>query len=254
MSGGPGLGPSDSKRRWLKLKKRVISILFTLICIGVLSSGAVHAVEPEMFHIFYGDLTINGQPAPAGTEVKAVADGVKYTRDNPVVTTSEGQYKDLLAQGMSAGSIITFYVNGVSTGQTTTFSPMNITEVDLNVNISAPAAGGGSAGGGGGGGTTQTTTEETTTTETTTSEPTTGPAVSEPETEPAASEQTTELAVSEPETEPAALEPTTPAQQEAESPSATATSSMYWYWIGGAILIVVIVAGILFRRHVTRYG
>ena len=41
---------------------------------------AVFAALPQLPHIFYGDITINGNPAPAGTVVIAKVAGVEKGR------------------------------------------------------------------------------------------------------------------------------------------------------------------------------
>jgi hypothetical protein len=75
--------------------------------------------------------------------------------DNPTVTTASGIYGTanpfehrLIVQGdIEEGATITFYVNGVSTGQTAEWHSGDTTELDLAVTIPRPPSG---VGGGGG--------------------------------------------------------------------------------------------------------
>jgi hypothetical protein len=99
---------------------------------------------PALPHAFYGTVEINGSPAPAGTEVAARGEGVKTGVDkNPIVTTAEGKYggsdgfdpKLVVWGDIAEGAIVTFYVNGFSTGQTAEWHSGEVTEVDLAATI-----------------------------------------------------------------------------------------------------------------------
>ena len=105
---------------------------------------------PPLPHAFHGDLTMNGSTAQVGATVEArgegVTTGIAY---NPIVTTEVGKYGSanplgakLIAQGdIAEGTIITFYVNGVSTEQTAEWHSGEVTELDLSVTIAAPGPG-----------------------------------------------------------------------------------------------------------------
>jgi plastocyanin len=132
-----------------------------LLCV---SPGLVAAVDIPSGppHAFYGNVLINGNPAPAGTKVEAKGTGVKTTAYNPLITTVAGQYgtsgaigDKLIVQGITLveGTILTFYVKDVSTGQTIAWHSGYKTKLDLAVTISAPTTTGGGGGGGGGGNT-----------------------------------------------------------------------------------------------------
>jgi len=112
---------------------------------SLLTFGAtpVYAV-PALPHAFYGSVTINGTAAPDGSRVSATVDsGTIISTQNPV-TTVAGSYgvdtPKLLVQGDDlSGAIITFYVNGVSTGQTATFEAGGgPATLDLSVTIATP--------------------------------------------------------------------------------------------------------------------
>jgi len=112
---------------------------------------------PEFPHIFRGTVTINNQPAPNGTLVSAAITGrtVKTSDQNPVATVN-GNYGidglSLLVQGddLVEGDIITFYVNGVSSGVTRTYQPGGgPTWANLSVTITTPPGPGGPGGDGG---------------------------------------------------------------------------------------------------------
>jgi len=115
----------------------------TFVSIGMmlllmLCAAPVYAI-PALPHAFHGTVTINSESAPVGTEVSATGTGVSTNIDqNPVTTTVSGQYGTgglyLLVQGdIADGTTITFYVNGVSTGQTATWHSDVTTELDLDL-------------------------------------------------------------------------------------------------------------------------
>ena len=112
-----------------------------VLLLGLLA-GQVHAAIYPDPHSFYGDLTINGSPAPIGTEVKVTGDNVLTgIEGNPLVTTIEaGKYggpgafdPTVVAQGdIAHATTLTFYVNGVSTGTTYSWASGAVTKVDLS--------------------------------------------------------------------------------------------------------------------------
>jgi len=105
----------------------------------------VNAQEiPDIPHAFYGSVTINGNPAPDGTEISArVSKGDIISTQNPV-TTINGEYGTgnspyLLVQGYGIrGATITFYVNGEEAEGTATFSSGAISPMNLSVDIEVP--------------------------------------------------------------------------------------------------------------------
>jgi len=146
--------------------KQVLKATFFALIAGLIlsiSSGLVVAdftIPSGPPHAFYGNLLINEAPAQIGTIVEARGTGVSVTIGNPIYTDVEGKYgtsgatgDKLVVQGddtLVDGTIITFYVNDVSTEQTYIWQSGNITELALSVTI--PVITGGVSGGGGGGG------------------------------------------------------------------------------------------------------
>lgn len=130
----------------MKAKTIAFVILAGLL---TLFTTPVYAQEdiPPLPHAFYGTVEVNGSPAPAGTEVEARGEGVQIdVGNNPVVITVEGRYGSseplepkLIVQGnIAEGSAVTFYVNGVSTGQTAEWHSGGVTELNLAVTIEGP--------------------------------------------------------------------------------------------------------------------
>ncbi len=98
-------------------------ILGLILSLALLALALPAYAIPALPHAFYGDVEINGAPAPDGSLVSAtVGSGDIVAVQNPVATVG-GSYgvssSKLLVQGnIQDGTIITFYVNGVSTDQT----------------------------------------------------------------------------------------------------------------------------------------
>jgi len=138
------------------MRKAAIFIVAALLLMVGATPVYANGVPP-LPHAFYGDVTINGSPAPIGTTVEARGTGVLTgIEGNPITTTEPGKYGSanssqprLIVQGdILDGAVITFYVNGVSTEQTTEWHSGYTTELDLAVAIAAPPGGGGGGGGG----------------------------------------------------------------------------------------------------------
>jgi len=119
-----------------------LALLFVLCAVPTYANGI-----PALPHAFYGSVTINGAPAPAGTSVEARGEGVLTgIQDNPVITSAAGIYGTsnpfqhrLLVQGdIEDGATLTFYVNGISTGQTAAWHSGNTTQLDLALTIPGP--------------------------------------------------------------------------------------------------------------------
>ena len=113
-----------------------------------LGAAPVYADDiPPLPHAFYGELLINGNPAPAGTTVEARGGEVRTgIEGNPITTTEPGKYgssnpleQRLIVQGdILEGTIITFFVNDVSTEQTAEWHSGETSSKDLSVTITAP--------------------------------------------------------------------------------------------------------------------
>jgi|GEM_PF-6710475 hypothetical protein len=97
----------------------------------ILAMGALVSVAsaiPVLPHAFCGDVVVNGAPAPDGTDVSAtINEGTLIAGTQNPVTTVEGSFGKgdapyLLVQGeIPDGAIVTFQINGVSTGTTAVF-------------------------------------------------------------------------------------------------------------------------------------
>jgi len=141
--------------------KFLISALSTFL----LFSNLVLAL-PGIPNQFYGSVTLNGSPAPDGTNVIAKINGVQVAS----TTTYGGKYgynpifyvDD--PNGIRTGSVINFFVNGIDTGKTAIFANSAVTKLDLSASggTSTPPSGG-SPGGGSSGGVILTGTNGTTT-------------------------------------------------------------------------------------------
>ncbi|MCL0046603.1 hypothetical protein M1N18_01320, partial [Dehalococcoidales bacterium] len=128
------------------MKRLVCSLAGLFLLVSFLATPVLASVPP-LPHAFYGAVEINGEPAPVGTQVEARGAGVKTgIAGNPITTTEPGKYggpgaldPKLVVQGnIKEGTIITFYVNGVSTGQTATWHSGEVTRLDLSVTIVPP--------------------------------------------------------------------------------------------------------------------
>ena len=133
----------------------------TLVLLLALAAGAAAAGEgapPAYPHEFYGSVTIDGAPAPAGTVVTGVIGGREC---ESVTTTATGEYgspsrhkaANLLAWGSAeqAGETITFLVGGRAATETATYTPREVTRLDLTVAGSGngDSSGSGKSGGSG---------------------------------------------------------------------------------------------------------
>lgn len=139
--------------------------LIAVIMIAIVLAGLpVTAADPILPHIFYGNVTINTLPAPAGTEVTAESGGM--VRED-YTTSIEGFYGSTALSGnkfevqgdIENGEVVTFYINGIpaevnkagTVGPWMSGYPFNsgaITNLDLSITgpaytISATAGPGG---------------------------------------------------------------------------------------------------------------
>ena len=135
------------------MKAKTLALILPALLL-VLGSTPVFASTPAIPHAFYGDVTINKSPAPAGTKVEARGSGVlPNIEGNPITTTQAGKYgglgaldPKLVVQGdIEDGTTITFYVtneNGTAIGGTASFEAGGgPTCVDLSVTITEPTPG-----------------------------------------------------------------------------------------------------------------
>ena len=124
-----------------------VTSLTTESSTSTITSPANMSTPPPFPVAFYGNVTINGQPAPVGTEVKAAGQGVTVNIPgcgNPLITIVAGQYgtldplgAKLLVQGnIPENTVISFYVNGILTDKTFNYSSSGagaIQKLDLSI-------------------------------------------------------------------------------------------------------------------------
>lgn len=124
---------------------RFLAIPVTIILTGLVLALPVSALL-QLPHAFYGNITIDGEPAPIGTVVEARCQGAKVgINGNPIMTTEVGKYGSeselgvkLIVQGedIDGNPLISFYIDGHLADQTYTWQTGEITRLDLSVTIS----------------------------------------------------------------------------------------------------------------------
>jgi len=132
------------------MKVKTIAFLLLAVLLTFCTTPVYAQGIPPLPHAFHGTVEINGSPAPMGTEVEVRGEGVQTgANNNPIVTTVEGRYGSsnplepkLIVQGdIVEGSPVTFYVNGVSAGQTAEWHSGEVTELNLRATIEGPPPG-----------------------------------------------------------------------------------------------------------------
>jgi len=121
-----------------------VAICFVLVVLAI----PVYAEGiPALPEAFYGNLSLNGNPAPAGIIVEAVGTGVMTgIQGNPITTNATGVYGSsdplgmrLVVQGdISEGTLIQFYVNNVLAAQTAEWHSGIASQLNLTVTTAAP--------------------------------------------------------------------------------------------------------------------
>jgi hypothetical protein len=126
------------------MRAKTFAFILLAVLLAVAVSPVYAADHPALPHAFYGEVDVNGSPAPVGTEVEARGEGVETGVDNnPIAVTAEGEYggsgafdlKLAVWGDIAEGSTVTFYVNGFSTGQTAQWHSGEVTELDLSATI-----------------------------------------------------------------------------------------------------------------------
>jgi len=117
-----------------------LSLLLVAGCIGAATAAPALPCE------YYGEISIGGSPAPAGTIITATIGGAERGR---LITSVEGTYGGtgmfdtrLLVQAVEGDdtAAVTFLVNGVELPETAEYAPGEIVRVDLALPGAAPEA------------------------------------------------------------------------------------------------------------------
>ncbi|GAB6285485.1 MAG: hypothetical protein STSR0009_16860 [Methanoregula sp.] len=107
------------------------------LCILVLVAGVNAAEIPPFPCEFYGQVSINGQPAPAGSLIEAKINGQTAGSLTTVVSGAYGGPETfdtrLVVNGQANGDSITFSVNGILANQTAIFQERNTQLLDLTI-------------------------------------------------------------------------------------------------------------------------
>jgi len=130
-----------------------------LILALVAGAAAAEGSVPTFPQEFWGAVTIDGSPAPAGTVIVAM---IGDTECGSIETTESGKYGSssryygdrlvVRATEDLAGETITFLVDGEEAEQTATFTPGSTTALDLSVGSAVTPTPTSTSGGGSGGG------------------------------------------------------------------------------------------------------
>ena len=118
---------------------KIKSLIVSIICVAIILPLFVFAAppQPQLPHIFYGDVTNGGVDVPVNTVIIAKVDGVEKGR---VTVTVAGEYggpnaldqKLLVQGGLSSSDIVKFYIgNNVANGDGKLFSDGKVKNLDL---------------------------------------------------------------------------------------------------------------------------
>ncbi|QYZ80201.1 hypothetical protein E2N92_12550 [Methanofollis formosanus] len=140
------------------MKGRTAIIVLIVVMAALVGSAAAADETPVVPQEFSGTVTIDGNPAPAGTVIEASIDGTAYgtlTTDTKGVFGGVEKDDDRLVVkggGDVVGRTITFTVNGNKAAQTAVFEPGELGNLALAVKTGGTPGGNTGSGGGGGGG------------------------------------------------------------------------------------------------------
>ncbi|EJG06172.1 PKD domain containing protein [Methanofollis liminatans DSM 4140] len=108
---------------------------YACVCLFLLALALPAGAVPVLPQEVYGTVTCNGTPAPAGTVVAALIDGVvcgRFSLDEAGVMGGAGTFDErLIVGGESAGKTVSFIVNGEAATETLAFSPGTVARLDL---------------------------------------------------------------------------------------------------------------------------
>lgn len=103
-----------------------------LLAVFALMPAALYAAAPEQGtppQVFIGAVTINGQPAPQGTEIAALIDGVSVATAE---VNDQGNYS-ITVSDQNVGATVTFTINGQPAGQTGTIEVGGLANLALSL-------------------------------------------------------------------------------------------------------------------------
>ena len=108
----------------------VVTVLFVAILAAVLSSIPRVAAQGPPPHIFIGNASVDGDPAPAGTIITALADGVPV---DSVTVDASGDFQGL--QVTTANLTVTFKIGDLLAAQSLTSEVGGLTRLGLTATI-----------------------------------------------------------------------------------------------------------------------
>jgi hypothetical protein len=111
-----------------------IGLLAILALVTLLLPAALVAQEPPpMPLLFQGTVSIDGEPAPVGTNISAEIGGGEVA--GPESITEAGRYAISIEPDDNTGKIVVFKVNGVVAGQHEYVDPMETPTVELDLSV-----------------------------------------------------------------------------------------------------------------------
>jgi hypothetical protein len=119
-----------------------LALLSALVSLLLPTALAAQEEIPPMPLIFQGTVSIDGEPAPVGTNISAEIEEVEVA--GPEGITEAGNYTISIESDDNIGKIVVFKVNGVVAGQHEYVDPWETPTVALNLSTgSAPPTSGG---------------------------------------------------------------------------------------------------------------
>ena len=130
----------------MKVKNKNRVIISMIIVLIILSGVSVASAIPSLPARYYGNITINGDAAPVGTEITAMING--EVRGSFIVKTAgvfgnanPGDSDQFIVNGdevNDTNEVVTFYVLGKSADETVAWKSGDVQEFDLTFDIVYP--------------------------------------------------------------------------------------------------------------------
>jgi hypothetical protein len=108
----------------------LIALIAICLCVGI-ASATSDAVPPRLPCEYYGNVDINGSPAPIGTDIIAKIDGDTV---GTFTTTVVGEYGKMKVEHNFGGeemAIVEFYINGVKADETAFFETGSVVKRNI---------------------------------------------------------------------------------------------------------------------------